>query len=578
MYKLFFIFTSISVSISAFSQSIFKTQFENSKGTETAAYLDCIAFYKKLDAAFTNIKMIAGDTTDAGFPLHCVLVSSDKNFNAAQWHTENKVVIMINNGIHPGEPDGIDASMMFVRDIAARKIKLPVNIVLAIIPVYNIGGCLNRNIYSRANQNGPVSYGFRGNSENLDLNRDFIKADTKDAFAFEKLFQWLNPEILVDNHVSDGADYQHTITVVTTQHNKLGGPVGEFLHTIFEPALFSSMQNKNWQMCPYVNVDDKSPEFGWQAFYESPRYSSGYAALFSTMSFMVETHMLKPYADRVYSTYSFLQSITENASIYANDIIENRKKSINNNKQKKEFAVSWAVDSSKYDAINFMGYKADSSISEVTNMPRMFYNHDSPYTKSVKFYNTYTPSIKINKPVAYIIPQGWKDVIARLKLNNVVMKKLIKDTVMEVNFYHINKYKSLKSPWEKHHFNYDIELKDDTAKIKFFAGDYIIYTGQNADRYIVETLEPLGDDSFFAWNFFDAILQQKEGYSNYRWEDVAAQYLRQHPELKKELEEKKKTDAVFAASADEQLDFVYKHSPYYEPAHLRYPVYKMPGQ
>ena len=221
--------------------------------------------------------------------------------------------------------------------------------MLAVIPVYNIGGSLNRNSFSRVNQNGPESYGFRGNAENLDLNRDFIKADSKNAFAFEKIFHLLNPDIFIDNHVSDGADYQHTMTMLTTQHNKLEGEIGDFLHDVFEPALYKSMKEKNWQMCPYVNFEESSLKNGWDAFYDPPRYSSGYAALFETIAFIPETHMLKPYADRVKSTYAFMQTVIEQASKYSNDILAKRKASIEAIKQQKEFPLSWKVDSSKYD-------------------------------------------------------------------------------------------------------------------------------------------------------------------------------------------------------------------------------------
>ena len=155
------------------------------------------------------------------------------------------------------------------------------------------------------------------------------------------------------------------------------------------------------------------------------------------------------------------------------------------------------------------------------------------------------------------------------------MKRLMKDSVIEVAAYHIDDYKTSARAYEKHYRHSDVKLSSSRQSIQFLKGDYIIYTGQTADRFLVETLEPAGDDSYFAWNFFDAILQQKEGYSNYRWEDVAATYVQQHPEFKDKLEEKKKADARFAASANMQLDFVYKNSPYYEPAHLRYPVYKL---
>jgi hypothetical protein len=155
-----------------------------------------------------------------------------------------------------------------------------------------------------------------------------------------------------------------------------------------------------------------------------------------------------------------------------------------------------------------------------------------------------------------------------------MMKQLINDSVINVEAYHIDDYQSYPRPYEKHHKNTNVKISASVQQIQFLKGDYIISTNQPNKRFLVEMLEPTGDDSYFSWNFFDAILQQKEGYSDYRWEDVAADYLKNHPELKTKLEEKKKSDSAFAQRAPAQLDFVYKNSPYYEPAHLRYPVYR----
>ncbi len=551
------------------------TVFEKSEGKKSATYFECIAFYQNLAAKYSTIKILSGDTTDSGYPLNLVLYSTDKTFSPEKIHSENKIIILVNNDIHPGEPDGLDASMMLLRDLASGKIKSAENVVFAVIPAYNIGGALNRSSYSRVNQNGPESYGFRGNAENLDLNRDFIKADSKNAFAFEKIYQWLKPEVFIDNHVSDGADYQYTMTLLTTQHNKLGGPLGVFLHDIFEPALYSSMQEKNWPMTPYVNFEDGNPDKGWAAYYESPRYSSGYTTLFQTIGFTAETHMLKPYKDRVESTYALMQSLMEQSSIHAQEIFSKRKKSIEDVMLQDSFALGWRVDTTKYDLINFKGYEALSKTSDVTGMPRMYYDHSKPFEKMVNFYNTFVPVNTVKKPLAYIIPHGWHEVIDRLKLNGVQLRMLQNDTDINVDWYHIDDFKSYPKPYEKHHVNYSVTLSTQNDQLHFLKGDYMIYTNQPANRYIVETLEPKGDDSYFYWNFFDAVLQEKEGYSNYRWEDVAAKYLVAHPELQQKLDEKRKADPDFAKSADAQLNFVYKNSPYYEPAHLRYPVYRL---
>jgi hypothetical protein len=551
------------------------TVFEKSKCKESATYFECIDYYKKLDRFSNSISLKTMGLTDAGYPLHLVLISKDNQFNPVNWHKQGKVVILINNGIHPGEPDGIDASMMLARDIAIGKIQLPNNVVLGIIPVYNIGGCLNRNTSSRVNQDGPLNYGFRGNSQNLDLNRDFIKSDSKEAKSFTEIFHYLNPDILVDNHVSDGADYQHTMTLLTTQQNKLGGAIGTFLHDTFEPALFKGMEEKNWPMCPYVNFETANPDKGWIAFYDAPRYSSGYAALFATMAFVPETHMLKPFDQRVKSTYALMQTFIENAKKYSKEMIAARKKSLATIQQQQQFPLAWKVDSSRTDQIAFMGYEAAYKKSDVTGINRLFYDHSKPFTKQVKYYNYFIGEQIIQKPKAYIIQQGWYAAIDLLKLNKVAMQQLKKDTTIEVTAYKIDNYKAGTRAYEKHFKHSSVSLKEQIQKMQFLKGDYIIYTGQIADRFLVETLEPEADDSYFKWNFFDAILQQKEGYSDYRWEDVAAKYLEQNPELRTKLEQKKKDDAKFAASTSAQLDFVYKNSPYYEPVHLRYPVYKL---
>ncbi|MBA4139885.1 MAG: hypothetical protein H0X70_05185 [Segetibacter sp.] len=559
--------------IKAISQSLI-TPFEKSNGKQTATYFECIRYYEMLDNQFKSISVKLFNTTDAGYPLRLILFSADNNFDVRTWQ-KDKAIILINNGIHPGEPDGIDACMMLLRDLALGKIAAPKNVALGFIAIYNIGGALNRNTFSRVNQQGPESYGFRGNAQNLDLNRDFTKNDSRNARAFASIFHYLKPHIFMDNHVSDGADYQHTMTLLSTQHNKLGGPVGDFLHNKLEPALYKNMEEKKWPLIPYVNFEDANPDKGWAAFYDPPRYSSGYVSLFQTMGFVPETHMLKPFAERVRSTYSLMRAMIEESSKQAKQIIETKKASEEAVIKQTGFALTWKVDSSRFDMIDFKGYETGTKKSEVTGMSRLVYDHTKPFEKQVKFYNYYKGANMITAPEAYIIPQGWHEVTDILKLNNVSMRRLSKDTILQVEVYRIEDYKSLPRPYEKHHKNTDVVTSKKQQPIQFLKGDYIVSCKQPAKRYIIEMLEPAGDDSFFAWNFFDAILQQKEGYSEYRWEDVAAEYVLKHPEVKQQLEEKKKTDPKLSASASAQLNFVYKNSPYYEPAHLRYPVFRL---
>jgi hypothetical protein len=465
--------------------------------------------------------------------------------------------------------------MLLVRDLVTKKTRLPDNVALAIIPLYNIGGALNRGSWSRVNQNGPEAYGFRGNAQNLDLNRDFTKSDSRNARSFAAIFHWVDPAMMIDNHVSDGADYQYTMTLLATQWNKLGGEMGAFLHNVFQPALFTEMAAKGWPMTPYVDFEEGNPDVGWEGFYDEPRYSTGYAALFHTMGFMPETHMLKPFGDRVLSTYALMQTMIGAASAHAAELLAHRAHDIAADRDSSRLSLDWKVDTTRWDELHFRGYWADTKISGVTGQPRLYYDHSRPYEKKVRFYDYFVSHAAVTVPVAYLIPQGWHEVIDLLRLNGVRMRRIGMDTTVSVEVYHIADYKAYPRAYEKHHKNTEIKVTASRESIRLLRGDYVITTDQPARRFLVEMLEPSGEDSYFAWNFFDAILQQKEGYSAYRWEDVAEQWLKDHAALRQELEEKRRTDSAFAKDARQQLNFVYRHSPYYEPEHLRYPVYRV---
>ncbi len=556
------------------SQSI-TTLFEQSNGKQSPPYHEIIDWWKKLDEKSGKIKMLTMGMSDAGYPLHLVVVANNGDYNFENIRKNNKRILFIINGIHPGEPDGIDASMLLARDLVINKIKIPDNVVLAIIPVYNIGGCLNRSANYRIDQNGPTEKGFRGNSQNLDLNRDFIKCDSKEARSFTEIFHLLDPDVFIDNHVSDGADYQHVMTLLTSQHNKLGGAMGEFLNKQFEPALYSLMKEKNYDLVPYVNAFGDTPEKGWSEYWDSPRYSSGYASLWNTFAFVPETHMLKPYDQRVKATYALMQCFIDFTSRNSEQIKTLRNQAKQAVKSTVEFPVSWAIDKSQSATVTFKGYTAGRKPSEVSGLPRLYYDRTKPFEVKVPIYNYYKPQKFVKKPMAYIIPQGWWKVIDLLKLNKVDMQQLKKDTIIEVTVQRIDDYKTAPRQYEMHHANTEVKLTTSLQKIKFNKGDYYILLNQVANRFLIETLDPTSEDSYFTWNFFDAMLGQKEGFSGYAFEDIAAAYLKTNPELQNKLAQRRATDTTFAKSANAQLNYVFQQSPYFEPMSMRYPVFSI---
>lgn len=550
------------------------TQFEKSEGKETATYTETIDFYIKLAKEFPQINIQTIGETDSGYPLHLVTYNLDGDFNFKKLQ-ENKTIILINNGIHPGESDGIDATMMFFRDLAIEKIASPENTVITTIPIYNIGGALNRNSSTRANQNGPESYGFRGNALNYDLNRDFIKADTKNAKTFAKIYHLVKPDIFIDNHVSNGADYQYTLTHLFTQHNKLGLDLGTYLNEDLMPKLEQKLSEDKWDITPYVNVYNSVPEKGFSQFMDYPRYSSGYTTLWNTVGMMVETHMLKPYNKRVEGTYVILNKMLEIAETDGHKIKELRAKSNKEILELTEYPVQWEIDTTKTTTLNFKGYEADTLISAITGFNRLKYDTARPFTKPVTYQNYYKPSETIEVPNAYLLKKSNYKVLDLLKENNISYTLLKKDTLVEVESYKIDSYETQKNSYEGHYPHFDTKVSTSVKEVQFSQGDIFIPVKQEGIRYILETLEPSATDSFFNWNFFDTILQQKEGFSPYVFEDVALQLLQENKLLNEAFQLKKNSDDKFANNWYAQLQYIYQNSEYYEDAHLQYPVYRV---
>jgi hypothetical protein len=213
--------------------------------------------------------------------------------------------------------------------------------------------------------------------------------------------------------------------------------------------------------------------------------------------------------------------------------------------------------------------------SKVTNGKRLFYDKSKPFTKEVKYYDEFAVTKEIAIPKAYILQQGWHDIVARLDNNNIKYVLFDTDTTITVEVNHIKDFESRKTPYEGHYLHYNTTIERVTKEITFKEGDLMITTNQNGVRYLLETLEAEAIDSFFNWNFFDTILQQKEGYSAYVFEEVAEKLLAENPSLKKAFEMKLKTDERFVESTRKQLDFIYKNSLHYEKAHLRLPIFKV---
>lgn len=564
MNKLFYLIVGFIMSFPVLSQS--KLEIANLANNKTATYQEFIGFLEEMASKHLFINLDTIGNTDAGMPIHLIQIEPRKSSLSK---------ILINNNIHPGESDGIEATIRLLKNYSEEKLNRPAHTQINIIACYNIGGMLNRNSTTRVNQNGPEAYGFRGNARNYDLNRDFVKADTKNAFAFYKIFHLVKPDIFIDNHVSNGADYQYTLTHLFSQHNKLGGPLADYQEKKMIPYITKELNKKGIPSTPYVNVYNAPPNNGFSQYLDTPRYSSGYTSLWHTLSFMIETHMLKNYEERVMATYeTLIESINFLDANY--QTIKTKRRAQKDYWQKQElYPLHWKIDSTKITNFEFKGYKYTYENSQVTGFKRLKYLNHQPDNFEIDYYNNYKSSKHVKLPKFYLVPQAWERVVERLKANEVELIKLKKDSLIEVTEVKIKDYKTLKHPYEGHYLHYHTKTEENQNKLTFKKGDILVDPKQSAIRYIVEVLEPEATDSFFNWNFFDTILQRKEGFSPYVFEDLAYEILMKNSSLRKEFEILKSKDESFAKDPNAQLNWIYKTAELQEKEYLRYPIFKI---
>ncbi|MFK8056534.1 MAG: M14 family zinc carboxypeptidase [Saprospiraceae bacterium] len=546
------------------------TPFEQDS-LSSASYEQAIAHYEVLAKAYPKrCSLVKLGPTDSGEPLFVFIITDERK--------DDVQTFFVNNGIHAGEPCGIDASMMFARDLVAGKLKdVPlVNAQVAIIPVYNIGGALNRGSYSRANQNGPKAYGFRGNSKNLDLNRDFIKHDSRNADWLTVALRAMSPDVFIDTHTTNGADYQYDITVIATQPEKLGPVLGPYMRDQLLPALYRGVEAAGHPVSPYVYSNGVPQEAGIMPFIESPRYSSGYAALHHSLAFITEAHMLKPFNKRVRATEAFLHTAFDFWLDNKEEIAAARKANMKAIAAADEVVLKWQVDSSRADTLNFRGYTPVREPSKVTGAERLRYDREQPQTVPTVYHAYAKPALSVPAPKAYYIPQAYAELIDGIPnmFVNPDATRLKKDTVLTTHAYFIEDYQTSSRPYEGHYLHYGVEVRKTPLRVQARAGDLILILSPENLRLYTAKLEPQAPDSYFAWGFFDSWLQQKEHYSSYVFEETAARMLATDMNLKAEFEKKKRGEDSFRQNPKAQLEWLYQQSVHYEQP-MRYPILRL---
>jgi len=546
-------------------------------GNKTPTYPELIQIYKKWDAGHKEIELYQMGESDTEFPIYLVIINGAGDSLQTFQKAKAETTVLVNNAIHAGEPDGVNACLLWIEEWITKGKKTKDLPVIAIIPAYNVGGMMNRSSSSRANQDGPEEYGFRGNAQNLDLNRDFIKMDSKNMQTFAKIYHGLDPDVFVDTHVSNGADYQYTLTLIHSMKERLAPGMHQLFSQKYLPYLTEALKKKGWDWSPYVETMGETPESGIQAFNDLPRYAQGYATLFNALSITVETHMLKPFPQRVQATKDYLDFLFHWSRSYNLGIEEARqqaklrdKHSVSNN-----FKFNYQLTGKK-DSIWFKGFDFGYKSSEISGKNRLFYDRSKPYEKYIPYYKTYQSHDSVRIPKGYIVSKEAAAIIDRLRINGIQFTEMDSGCIKKVHTIRILDYESGAKPYEGHYLHRKVKSTEQEELVRIPEGSIWIPCDQDKLNFIMSVLEPRCEDSYFAWNLMDSYIQEKEYFSAYVFEDEAKEILKNDPELMQRLTDKKKNDPEFAKNGEAQLFFVYQNSPYFEKRTFnKLPIFKV---
>ena len=557
---------------------IWITHYEKSNFLETANYEEVIRYSQLLDRKSPIVKYKSYGISPQGREMPLLVIDRNGNFDPESVKASGNAVLLIEAGIHPGEADGTDAVLMFMRDLAINKklYSLLDNVTFLVIPAFNVDGLARFGPYNRINQDGPKEMGWRATAQNLNLNRDFLKADAPEMKAWLKLFNdWL-PDFFVDCHTTDGADYQYVLTYMMEIFGNMDPGLTSWQKDVYLPFVHEKMDEAGYPINTYVSFRRwHDPRSGLVSSTSSPRLSHGYTAIQNRPSLLIESHVLKPHKQRVEGTYHLLKYTAELLNDQKDKlrelILASDELTASPAFREEPFPLAFRRSSKDSVMVEFKGVEYTAEKSDLTGGTWFKYT-DIPVTYTLPWFNKPEVSFAASLPDAYIIPPEWIEVIERLDLHGIEYVTLEEDIEVEVQTYHFRNPEWRNSPYEGRLTMSNIEYDEITEKRIYPRGSVVIDMNQRAAKVAAHILEPKAEDSFVYWGFFDAIFEQKEYSETYVMEPMAREMLARDEELRKEYEKMKAEDENFARNQWLQLNWFYQHTPYWDWKKDKYPV------
>lgn len=554
------------------SQENWKTHAERTNYRETPRYAETVGFAKQLAEFSPDVEYKVFGLSSEGRELP-LLVLDKKSSSKTSGGTGRKPVILIQAGIHSGESDGKDAGLALLRDIVVTGSlrELSDNATILFIPVLNVDGHEMWSRTNRINQNGPEFSGFRANSANLNLNRDYLKADTPEIRAWLSLWNEWNPDFFIDCHVTDGADYRFNITWEYARHAEAPAPIRDWMRDHFEGPVVQRVEAKGNLLSPYIQLADRTdPTKGIFTFIATPRYATGYSPLRNRVGLLIEAHSLKDYGNRVKGTYDLLVEMIREIGKNADSLLAANAQADAGAKRLagKPLPLQLRIAREPSRNFQFKGVEVGFEESAISGTKKLVYG-TRPFDAVIPWYDKADVSEEINAPDFYIVPPQWREVVERIKAHGIEYSVIEEEEAFEIETYVFDEPKWAAAPFEGR-ITLSSKMFPLRTRKSFPKGSLVIPVSQPAGAVVIHLLEPAGPDSFFYWGFFNSIFERKEYAETYMLEKLAEKMLAENPGLKEELDEKLKEES-FAKDPRKRLDFFYERSGFKEVTGI-YPV------
>lgn len=536
----------------------------------TPSYADTLAYLKRLEeAAPGKIKLETFGLSPQGRPMMAVVANANGVFTPEGARSAKLPVVLVQAGIHPGEIEGKDAGLMLLRDfaVAGKSPHLLDHVVLVFIPVFSVDGHENSSPYNRINQNGPDSMGFRGQSQYLNLNRDYVKADSPEMRAWLSLWRYWRPDFLTDIHTTDGADYQYDLTWYLEDPNKLDAAVSDWQQKAMA-AVVPVYEKRGHLASIYLEFKDgKDPRQGIVNFGSGPRFSTGYAALQNRPALLIETHMMKSYAVRVHAAYDMTALLLEHIGRDPAALLAATAKADADTIARAQNTTARVPLTFKQDTASMpfalKAYAFRQSASDISGSGWIQYDPTKPVIIEIPNWNRLQPDVSIAPPAAYAIPAQWTNVIARLQAHGIAYRRLDCAVTVDAQGYQLSDPKWATQPFEGHLMLRSVTTNPVSRHETLPAGSVIVPLDQPAANVAIELLEPDAPDSLLRWGMLDASFEIKEYGEPRVLEKLARDMLARDTGLKAEFEQKLKDDPAFAANSQARLNFFFQRSPWY---------------